>query len=126
MGLFAEPKFRELVVVQGPPGCGKSAFTLKLANELLALGVRPILVRFRDFFRLTTFNRADELIEDALRIGPVEEEPPRPDQPIFTSAALSQDTNYGRGLVSRLIFILDGWDEVSLTGNTSYQAQLRS
>ena len=113
MGLFAEPKFRELVVVQGPPGCGKSAFTLKLANELLARGMRPILVRFRDF-RLTTFNRADELIEDALRIGPVEEEPPRPDQPIFTSAALSQDAKLGEASVSRLIFILDGWDEVSL------------
>jgi hypothetical protein len=56
MELFADPKFRDLVVVQGPPGCGKSAFTLRIANELLAQGKRPILVRFRDF-RLTTFNR---------------------------------------------------------------------
>ncbi|HMD50350.1 MAG TPA: hypothetical protein VKG79_14670, partial [Bryobacteraceae bacterium] len=125
MESFADPKFRELVVVQGPPGCGKSAFTLRLANELLARGMRPILVRFRDF-RLTTFNSADELIEDALRIGPVEEEPPRPDQPIITSAALSQGVKLGEASVSQLFFILDGWDEVSLTGNTSYQAQLQS
>jgi uncharacterized protein YjbI with pentapeptide repeats len=125
MGLFADPKFRDLVVVQGPPGCGKSAFTLRLANELLAQGMRPILVRFRDF-RLTTFNSADELIEDALRIGPVEEEPPRPDQPVITSVALSQGAMLGKASVSKLFFILDGWDEVSLTGNTSYQAQLQS
>ncbi len=125
MELFADPKFRELVVVQGPPGCGKSAFTLRLANELLARGMRPILVRFRDF-RLTTFGRADELIDDALRIGPVDEEPPRPDQPIITSATLGRGEKLGDAPVSQLFFILDGWDEVSLTGNTSYQAQLQS
>jgi hypothetical protein len=125
MELFADPNFRDLVLVQGPPGCGKSAFTLRLANELLAHGLRPILIRFRDF-RLTTFNSADELIEDALRIGPVEEEPPRPDQPIITSAALSQGVKLGQASVSQLFFILDRWDEVSLTGNTGYQAQLQS
>jgi hypothetical protein len=50
---LAEPTFRDLIVVQGPPGCGKSAFTLRLANELLSLTLHPILVRFRDF-RLST------------------------------------------------------------------------
>ncbi|MGY3037853.1 hypothetical protein ACVIIV_007023 [Bradyrhizobium sp. USDA 4354] len=123
--LFSDPKFKELIVVQGPPGCGKSAFTLRLANELLTRGLRPILVRFRDF-RLTTFDSANELIEDALRIGPVDEEPPRPGQSIITSDALSRVFKLGKAQISQLVFILDGWDEVSLTGNTSYQAQLQT
>ncbi|MCK1718323.1 pentapeptide repeat-containing protein [Bradyrhizobium sp. 141] len=123
--LFSDPKFKELIVVQGPPGCGKSAFTLRLANELLTRGLRPILVRFRDF-RLTTFDSANELIEDALRIGPVDEEPPRPGQSIITSDALSAAFKLGKAQISQLVFILDGWDEVSLTGNTSYQAQLQT
>jgi hypothetical protein len=125
MSLFSDPKFRDLIVVQGPPGCGKSAFTLRLANELLGRGMRPILVRFRDF-RLTTFTSADELIEDALRIGPIEEEPPRPDQAMINPPALSQVATLGEASISQTVFILDGWDEVSLTGNTSYQAQLQS
>jgi uncharacterized protein YjbI with pentapeptide repeats len=123
--LFSDPAFRELVVAQGPPGCGKSAFTLRLANELLKHGMWPVLVRFRDF-RLTTIHSANELIEDALRIGPVEEEPPRPDGSIISPEMLNQVTKLGKASVSRLVFILDGWDEVSLTGNTSYQAQLQS
>jgi hypothetical protein len=125
VGLISNPKFREPVVVQGPPGCGKSAFTLRLANELLTKGMRPILVRFRDF-RLTTFDSANDLIEDALRIGPVEEEPPRPTESIITNDLLGQVVKMGDARVSQLVFILDGWDEVSLTGNTSYQAQLQS
>jgi predicted AAA+ superfamily ATPase len=67
---MGDPAFRDIIVVQGPPGCGKSAFALRLANELLSLGMQPILARFRDF-RLTTFDRADDLVEDALRIGPI-------------------------------------------------------
>ena len=30
----------------------------------------------------------------------------------------------GTATPSEIVFVLDGWDEVSLTGNTSYQAQL--
>lgn len=125
MGYLADPQFRDLVVVQGPPGCGKSAFTLRLANELLARNLQPILVRFRDF-RLSTFTRADDLIEDALRIGPTDEEPPRPDATIITDDALNRVTKLGEAQIGELVFILDGWDEVSLTGNASYQAQLAS
>ena len=122
---LSDPAMRELIVVQGPPGCGKSAFTLRLANELLSRGMKPILVRFRDF-RLTAFGSADELIEDAIRIGPIDEEPPRPNQAIISNELLNGPLAKGPSRVSEAVFILDGWDEVSLTGNTSYQAQLQA
>ena len=123
MDLVRDRDFREPIVVQGPPGGGKSAFTQRLANELLEQGFKPILVRFRDF-RLTQFTNAGELIEDALRIGPVEEEPPRPPDRIIDDALLNQSIEIDGEALAQTVFILDGWDEVSLTGNTSYQAQL--
>src|SRR5262245_53098608 len=125
MAQLADAKFRDLMVVQGPPGCGKSAFTLRLADALLSRGLQPVLARFRDF-RLTVFDRADELIEDALRIGPLEEEPPRPDESLFDAASLNRTAKLGEAELSELVFILDGWDEVALTGNTSYQSQLKT
>ena len=122
---LSNPAFRDLIVVQGPPGCGKSAFTLRLADELLQRGMHPVLARFRDF-RLSTFDRADDLIEDALRIGPTQDEPPRPQQSLFEAGNLNTTTTLGKARVSELVFILDGWDEVSLTGSVSYQAQLQT
>ncbi len=123
MDLIREKDFREPIVVQGPPGCGKSAFTYRIANELLDLGLKPIHVRFRDF-RLTQFQRAEELIEDALRIGPMDEEPPRPQDSIITDDLLNRTVEVGEVNSSEIVFILDGWDEVSLTGNASYKSQL--
>ena len=66
MGLFAGTEVSRVSwSFKGLPVVENRRSLLKLANEFLARGMRPILVRFRDF-RLTTFNRADELIEDAL------------------------------------------------------------
>ena len=122
--LITDPKFRELIIVQGSPGCGKSAFTLRLANALLTRGLRPILVRFRNL-RLSTFDRVDELLEDALRIGPVNQEPPRPTQQIITNNALNRTARLNGVEIAELVFVLNGWDEVSLTGSASYQVQLQ-
>ncbi len=123
MELIRDKSFREPIVIQGPPGCGKSSFTQRIANELLDNGLKPVHVRFRDF-RLAQFQRAEELIEDALRIGPVDEEPPRPKDPILDDDLLNRTAKIGDATSSEIVFILDGWDEVSLSGNTSYQAQL--
>ena len=121
LDLVRDKSLREPIVVQGPPGSGKSAFTLRLSNDLLDAGLKPVLVRFRDL-RLATFQNAGELIEDGLRIGPADEEPLRSPDPIISAARLdrkAQDLD-----IAETVFILDGWDEVSLTGNASYQAQL--
>ena len=123
MELIKDTSLNEPIVVQGPPGSGKSAFTLRLANELLDDGFKPILVRFRDL-RFATFQNADELIDDAIRIGPTNEEPVRGEHPIVTEERLSKRAAEPNTEMAETVLIMDGWDEVSLTGNTSYQAQL--
>ena len=40
--------FNDAIVIQGGPGAGKSAFTLKLSDELLRLGLLPIRIRLRN------------------------------------------------------------------------------
>jgi len=120
---MADPKFRELLVVQAGPGSGKSAFTVRLANELMDRGLTPILVRFRDL-KLATFHDMAELLDDAIRIGPTDEESPHTSEPLVRTVLDSRHELGGTPLC-RAVFILDGWDEVSLTGNVSYQAQLR-
>lgn len=120
---FADPAFRDLVVVQAGPGSGKSAFTLRLAHRLADEGFMPVVVRFRDL-RLATFPDVGELIDDAIRIGDSNDDSPHPGQPIVRE--LLAKTHVFRGTkLCKAVFILDGWDEVSLTGNVSYQAQLR-
>lgn len=121
--LIADANFRDLIVVQAGPGSGKSAFTLRIANELLSQGFWPVLVRFRDL-RLATFPDVGELIDDAIRIGGSDDDSPHAEFAIV-SALRSQSHEFRGTKLCRAVVILDGWDEVSLTGNISYQAQLR-
>ena len=64
------------------------------------------------------------MIEDALRIGSVEDEPPRPERTIIDDRLFDRTIAIGDRKIAETVFILDGWDEVSLTGNAGYQAQL--
>lgn len=47
LGYLCDPKFNDAVVIQGAPGCGKSSFTLRLANVLRREGLRPLRVRLK-------------------------------------------------------------------------------
>lgn len=120
---IVDPNFRDLIVVQAGPGSGKSAFTLRLANRLMDDGFTPILVRFRDL-RLATFPDVGELIDDAIRIGHADDDSPIPSDPVVAEV-LRTTHKVGEATLCRAVFILDGWDEVSLTGNVVYQAQLQ-
>jgi Pentapeptide repeats (8 copies)/TIR domain len=123
LNLVADSKFHDLIVVQAGPGSGKSAFTWRIANALLDEGFWPVLVRFRDL-RLATFPDIGELLDDAIRIGGTDDDSPHAQTSIV--AWLRKQTHEFRGTrMCKAVFILDGWDEVSLTGNISYQAQLR-
>lgn len=120
---FADRDFRDLVVVQSPAGSGKSAFSLRLANRLADEGLTPVLVRFRDL-RLSTYGNVDELLQDALRVAPVGEHPPGPTEPLFGPSQLAETTRYRDVDICRTVVILDGWDEVTLTGSTRFKDQL--
>lgn len=117
---FGDPTLEEPVVVQGPAGSGKSAFCLHLANRLVAEGMTPVLVRVRDL-RLATYDNVDELLQDAVRVAPKGERPPPPSGPLFGPAQLAETTAFGDATISRVVLILDGWDEVALTGSTRFR-----
>lgn len=123
IALLADRSNTEAIVVQAGPGSGKSAFTLRMATHLMDLGFAPIVVRFRDL-RLSLSTSIEEVIADAIRIGGAEEE--WPDAPAsFVQDLLTEKHSLNGVALCRAVFVLDGWDEVSLTGNVSYQAQLR-
>ena len=122
LDLMGDPDFKDLIVIQAGPGAGKSAFTLRLANELIAKQLQPIIVRFRDL-RLSRFSNAGELLDDAIRIGFSDEESPHPEDEIIRDL-LEDRMPFGEASICNTVIILDGWDEVSLTGNESFKAQL--
>lgn len=123
LGYLGDPTFHEPLVVQGPAGSGKSAFCLHLANRLMAEGLTPVLVRFRDL-RLSSHDNVDELLQDAIRVAPKGEHPPPPLGALFTPASLAETARFGDATVCRTIVILDGWDEVALTGSSRFKSQV--
>jgi uncharacterized protein YjbI with pentapeptide repeats len=125
MDLVLDPDFRDALVVQGPAGSGKSAFTLRLADALEAKRLRAVRLRFRDM-RFATHDRVDEMFADAIRVGPESEVAPAPVQELFDEARLRDTVQIAQTTLCRWVFILDGWDEVSLAGSAGYQAQLRT
>ena len=125
IALVQDPQYRDAIVVQGPAGAGKSSFCLNLAHELIKRNLHPLMVRFRDM-RLSMFDRVDELLTDACRIGPDEESPPVPLSKLIDEEDWRDRQNLGDAEICRTVLILDGWDEVTIGGNTGYQAQLSS
>lgn len=122
--LIENPAFRDAIVIQGTAGAGKSSFTLRLANELEAHGFRPVRLRFRDM-RLAIHDNVDEMLADAVRIGPDSESRPAPAESLFDDVRLRETLEIGSARICKWVFILDGWDEVSLANSAGYQAQLR-
>ena len=123
LDLVGDPEFEDLIVIQAGPVPEKSAFTLRLANELIKKRLQPILVRFRDL-RLATFpDDVGELLDDSMRIGFSDEQSPHPKTEIIRGQ-LEEVVQFRQATICKTIIILDGWDEVSLTGNESFKAQL--
>lgn len=121
-----DPEFRgEPIVVRGPAGAGKSSFSFRLAQELSEThGLSPIFIRFRNLTltRLQS-NPIEEILSGAVRTGPDDDIPPSLKDFLINDEFLRQKAGKFPGMC-RHVFILDGWDEVALTGTQSYQQQL--
>lgn len=122
---LGDPSTRDVLVIQGPAGAGKSTFMLRLARELDRRGLHPVLIRFRDL-KLTVPEPLMTKLADAIQLGPEDELPPSPDDELFAESRLQQTIRFANVEIGRTVFLLDGWDEVSLAGSAGYQHQLRS
>jgi hypothetical protein len=64
-----DENFREPMIVQAAPGSGKSAFALRLANQLLSLGFHPICSRIGRRRRMFRIRSASSSSTFASRVG---------------------------------------------------------
>jgi uncharacterized protein YjbI with pentapeptide repeats len=116
MDLIADSEFKDAIIIQGIAGAGKSSFTLKLCDELIENGFRPIRIRLRDL-RLDI--HISESLPEAVRLKDDEgfypfEPPPRP-KDLFLGGKIFREAKSFRGAsICRYVLILDGWDEITL------------
>jgi hypothetical protein len=116
MELIADPKFNDAIIIQGIAGAGKSSFTLKLCDELIENGFRPLRIRLRD---LDLSGPVSESLPQALKFKDEEgyypfTPPQRPDD-LFLGNKIFKEKKLFRGTeVCHYVLILDGWDEITL------------
>ncbi len=127
MALIGDPSFRDAIVVQGPAGSGKSAFTLRLAVELLRNGLSPIRVRLRDLGQ--SIRNIDEAIPEAVRFcdeADVQEQPfsVRPSELFMEARLFDQSVAFGKARICPYVLIFDGWDEVSVSAARGFFQQV--
>lgn len=111
-------------MIQGPPGAGKSSFTLHLANELIKQELQPIRIALRDVQFRESLSVASALPE-AVRLGDGRQRAPTKDlyanANLFRDDAIFEQAVAFRGVrICRYVLILDGWDEISVGASASY------
>jgi hypothetical protein len=126
MELIGDPTFRDAIVVQGPAGSGKSAFTLRLAVELLRNGLTPIRVRLRDMGQ--AIRNIDEAIPEAVRFSDDAEHSgqflPRASEMFLDGRLFDQTVAVGDAHICPYVLIFDGWDEVSVSAARGFFEQV--
>ncbi len=120
-----QDSFRDAIVIQGGPGAGKSAFTLRMTDELFRLGLTPIRIRIRDIrIDLPLFEALSRAITDSEDLGIDQYKAPKPKNALLDGRIFDEPANFGNAIISRFVLILDGWDEVS-TAEKGYQIQVK-
>lgn len=124
--LIADPQFNDAIVVQGVAGSGKSAFTLKLCAALRDEGLRPIRIRMRDL----SLDPRMPLLEDVAQAlvqnsGDEDFDRDNGSRPaaaeIDLSHLLEESVPFGQAIIAPHVFILDGWDEISISSSEGFR-----
>jgi hypothetical protein len=128
MNLIGDPTFRDAIVVQGPAGSGKSAFTLRLCLELQRHNLKPIRIRFRDI--ALSLTNIEDTLPRAVQFWDLEERPEdvpsaRPDELFLNMTLFDQTVAFGEAIMCPWVLILDGWDEVSVAAHKGFEVRVR-
>lgn len=125
---FKDPAFNDAVVLQGPAGAGKSAFTLRLCDALINDGLRPLRIRLRYLDLSDRIPLLDAIARVVLR--PDEDEDPMLSDlpacrdPFRGGRIFEERTTYGQAEICPYVLILDGWDEISLTSSEGFRIEI--
>jgi hypothetical protein len=127
LGYLQDPRFNDAIVIQGAPGCGKSSFTLRLANELRRQGLRPLRVRLKFLDLRKNLSAA---IAEVVLLPEEGEDPalsllPRSSDPLLGDSIFHERTTFGQAEICPYVIILDGWDEISVAVNEGFEIEVR-
>jgi hypothetical protein len=120
---IGDANFRDVIVIQGPPGAGKSAFTLRLCAELMREGLCPVRVRMRDL-------PVERTLLEAIGAGLEIVEGVRLQSASYTNGShltrlFNESVEFREANICPYVFILDAWDEISRFTREGEGFQLR-
>lgn len=128
---LTDPAYNDALLIQGPAGSGKSSFTLRLCAELMGSGLTPVRIELKHLDPRPG-RRLCETLPKALEINSPARNRSLP-QFLSQSGRYEQDfeslfddsiTYHGVSLCP-YVLILDGLDELPLSGSHSYLERLR-
>ena len=124
---FRDPKFNDAIVIQGAPGCGKSSFTLRLANALRREGLRPLRIRlkFLDLKKNLSEGLAQVVLQPEEDEDPALAHLPPCSDPFLDDSIFQERTKFGGAEICPYVLILDGWDEISVAVNEGFEIEVR-
>jgi hypothetical protein len=128
--LLGNRNFRDAIVVQGIAGAGKSGFTLSLCVELRRLGLRPIRIRMRDLALDSRISLLEDLAQAIGRNSGDDDfnvsrnAPPPASKPLDISYLFDETVEFGSARICPHIFILDGWDEISVSASEGFRQRI--
>lgn len=126
---LANKDFKDLIIIQGVAGAGKSSFTIRLSAKLVELGLCPIRIRLKDL-------RLDRHISETLPLAVNCKDDRYPSfekilfpRDLFLDGNIfneSFDFEWGSktAKICRYVLILDGWDEISLSASEGLKTRV--
>jgi hypothetical protein len=125
-----DPKFHDVIIIQGPAGAGKSSFTKRLSAELASDGLTPLLVRLRDApnISLGLFRTIGDALryEDEVYLRSVPEHFQPPPEVLGNGTLFDERISYYGAFICPYVLILDGWDEISLDVAVGYKQKVQA